>query len=126
MAKEFVWHGMNEEEIKKLEMKDFLKLIPARQRRSLKRGFSETQKNLLAKIEKGEQNIKTHCRNLVILPQMIGLFIKVYNGKDFVPIAITADMVGHYLGEFALTRKGVSHSAAGVGATRSSKAVSAR
>ena len=126
MAKEFKWQGMNEEEIKKLDLKKFIKLIPARQRKSLKKGFSEQQKILLQKIEKGEQNIKTHCRNLVILPQMIGLLLKVYNGKDFVPVSITSEMIGHYLGEFALTRKGVSHSAAGVGATRSSKAVSAR
>jgi len=111
MAKEFTWQGMNEEEIKKLELKDFIKLIPARQRRTLKRGFTEPQKVLLKKIEKGEQNIKTHCRNLIILPHMIGLFIKIHNGKDFVPLSITADMIGHKLGEFALTRKGVAHSA---------------
>ncbi len=126
MAKEFVWQGLNEEEIKKLELKDFIKLVPTRQRRSLKRGFSEVQKNLLKKIEKGEKNIKTHCRNIVILPQMIGLLIKVHNGKDFFPINITPDMIGHYLGEFALTRKNVAHSAAGVGATRSSRAITAR
>jgi small subunit ribosomal protein S19 len=126
MAKEFQWQGLTEEQVKKLDLKEFIKLVPARQRRSLKRGFTEQQKILLKKIEKGEKNIKTHCRNIVILPQMIGLLIRVHNGKDFAPLGITADMVGHYLGEFALTRKGVTHSAAGVGATRSSKAVSAR
>lgn len=126
MAKEFKWQGLTEEEIKKLELKEFIKLVPARQRRSLKHGFTEPQKIFLKKIEQGESNLKTHCRNLIILPQMIGLLIKVYNGQNFIPLTITADMVGHYLGEFALTRKSVSHGAAGVGATRSSKAVSAR
>ncbi len=126
MAKEFKWQGLTEEEIKNLDLKEFIKLVPARQRRSLKRGFKDQQKILVDEVEKGKQNIKTHCRNMIILPKMIGLLIKVYNGKEFVPISITADMIGHYLGEFALTRKGVSHSAAGVGATRSSKAVSAR
>ncbi len=126
MAKEFKWQGLTEEQIKQLDLKEFTKMVPARQRRSLKRGFTEQQKVLLKKIEKGEKNIKTHCRNMVILPQMIGLLLKVHNGKEFVPFSITPDMMGHYLGEFALTRKGVSHSAAGVGATRSSKAVSAR
>lgn len=126
MAKEFKWQGMNEEQVKQLELKEFMKLIPARARRSLKRGFTEQQQILMKKIETGEQDIKTHCRNFVILPQMIGMMLKVYTGKEFVPIAITAEMVGHFLGEFALTRKNVSHSAAGVGATRSSKAVSAR
>ena len=126
MAKEFKWQGRNEEEIKQIDLKEFMKLIPARQRRSLKRGFTEQQKILLKNMESGSKNLKTHCRNLVILPQMIGLLIKVYNGKEFIPVSITPDMIGRYLGEFALTRKGVSHSAAGVGATRSSKAVSAR
>ena len=126
MAKEFKWHGLTEEEMKKLELKEFMEMIPSRQRRSLKRGFSEQQKKLIKKIDNNENNIKTHCRNLVILPKMIGLLIKIYNGKDYFPITITAEMVGHYLGEFSLTRKNVSHSAAGVGATRSSKAVSAR
>ena len=126
MAKEFQWQGLTEEQVKNLELKEFIKLIPARQRRSLKRGFTESQKKFLQKIKEGDQNLKTHCRNLIILPQMVGLLIKVYNGKDFVPVGITAEMLGHYLGEFALTRKNVSHSAAGVGATRSSKAISAR
>jgi len=126
VAKEFKWQGLNEEEIKQLDLKEFMKLVPARQRRSLKRGFTEQQKIFLKKLEAGEKNLETHCRNMIILPQMIGLLIKVYSGKDFVPVSITPDMIGHVLGEFALTRKGVSHSAAGVGATRSSKAVSAR
>ena len=125
MAKEFKWQGLNEEEIKKLDLKDFMKMIPAKKRRSLKRGFTDAQKIFLKKIEVGEKNLETHCRSMIILPQMIGLLIKVYNGKDFVPVSITPDMIGHRLGEFALTRKSVSHSAAGVGATRSSKAVSA-
>ena len=126
MAKEFKWQGMNEEEIKKLDLKEFMKLIPSEKRRSLKRGFTEAQKIFLKKVEAGEKNLETHCRSMIILPQMVGLLIKVYNGKDFVPLSITIDMIGHRLGEFALTRKSVSHSAAGVGATRSSKAVSAR
>lgn len=124
--KEFKWQGMNEEQIKKLDLKEFIRLAPARQRRSLKRGFTEPQKTFLKKLEQGEKNLRTHCRNLIILPKMIGRMIKVHNGKEFIPLNITAEMVGHYLGEFILTRKGVTHSAAGVGATRSSKAVSAR
>ncbi|MBT4651315.1 30S ribosomal protein S19 [Candidatus Woesearchaeota archaeon] len=126
MAKEFKWQGLAEEEIKNLDLKEFLKLIPARARRSLKRGHTEDQKTLLSKIEKNEKNIKTHCRNLIIMPQMIGLSIGIYNGRTFVPLIITAEMLGHTLGEFSQSRKNVSHSAAGVGATRSSKAISAR
>jgi len=124
--KEFKWQGKSEEEVKNMDLKEFMELAPARIRRSLKRGFTDAQKSLMEKVEKGDKNLKTHCRNMVIVPQMIGMMIKIYNGKEFVPITITAEMLGHYLGEFSHSRKMVSHSSAGVGATRSSKAVSAR
>tara|TARA_Y100000310_G_C20573316_1_gene759173 strand:- start:420 stop:800 length:381 start_codon:yes stop_codon:yes gene_type:complete len=126
MAKIFTWQGKTEEEIKTLDLKEFMKMIPSRQRRTLKRGFSEQQKKLLKKVEEDDKNIKTHCRNMVIVPAMLGKLIKIHNGKDYLPITITVEMLGHYLGEFAHTRKMVSHSSAGVGATRSSKAISAR
>ncbi|MBT4935767.1 30S ribosomal protein S19 [Candidatus Woesearchaeota archaeon] len=124
--KEFKWNGKTEDELKQMDMDTFIELVPARQRRSLKRGFTDSQKSLLKRIDAGENNIKTHCRNMIILPSMIDKLLRIYNGKDFFPITITAEMVGHYLGEFAHTRKSVSHSSAGVGATRSSKSVSAR
>ncbi|MBT6774559.1 30S ribosomal protein S19 [Candidatus Woesearchaeota archaeon] len=126
MAKEIFWKGRTEEETKNLDMKEFQELVSSRQRRSLKRGFTEAQKSLMKKIESGDQNIKTHCRDMVITPIMLGMTFKIYTGKEFVPLIITLEMLGHSLGEFAHTRKSVSHSAAGVGATRSSKAVSAR
>lgn len=126
MAKEFTWKGKSEDAAAKLDLKEFMALIPSRQRRSLKRGFTEAQKALMVRIEAGENNVKTHCRDMIIVPQMVGKTLRVYNGKEYLPIAITAQMLGHYLGEFSHTRKGVAHSAAGIGATRSSKAVSAR
>lgn len=126
MAKEFRWHGKSEEELKGLDLKEFRSLIPAQQRRSLKKGFTEQQQKLLKKIEADDKNIKTHCRNMIILPNMIGKMIKVYNGKEYVPVVITSEMLGHRFGEFSHTRKMVTHSSAGIGATRSSKAISAR
>tara|TARA_Y100000310_G_C20650568_1_gene799187 strand:+ start:197 stop:577 length:381 start_codon:yes stop_codon:yes gene_type:complete len=126
MAKIFTWQGKTEQEIQTMDLKEFMKLIPSRQRRTLKRGFSEQQKKLLNQVEIDNKNIKTHCRNMIIVPAMLGKLIKVHNGKDYLPITITVEMLGHYLGEFAHTRKMVSHSSAGVGATRSSKAISAR
>ncbi|MFH1396531.1 MAG: 30S ribosomal protein S19 [archaeon] len=126
MAKELKWRGLSEEDVKNLDMSKFLELIPARRRRSLKRGYTEDQKALLKKIEKNEQNLKTHSRDMVIIPVMLGKSIMVYNGKDYVPVIVTVEMLGHCLGEYSHTRKSVSHSSAGVGATRSSKAVSAR
>ena len=126
MAKEFMWQGKNEEEIKQLDLKEFMVLIPSRARRSLQRGFTDAQKAFMKRLETGEDRIKTHCRDLVIMPQMLGKTILVYNGKDFVQVMIQPEMLGHFLGEFSHTRKMVTHSSAGVGATRSSKAVSAR
>jgi small subunit ribosomal protein S19 len=126
MAKIFTWQGRTEEEIKELDLSTFMELIPARSRRSLKRGFTEQQKKLLKRLETGEDNVKTHCRNLVIMPLMVGKTLRIHNGKSFETITITAEMLGHVLGEFSLTRKLIKHSSAGVGATRSSKAISAR
>ncbi|PIN87395.1 30S ribosomal protein S19 [Candidatus Woesearchaeota archaeon CG10_big_fil_rev_8_21_14_0_10_32_24] len=124
--KELTWNNMNEEEVKMLDLKAFLQYIPSRQRRTLTRGFTDAQKILLKNLETGKDNLKTHCRDMVILPKMIGKTFRVYTGRDFAPITITLEMIGHYLGEFAHTRKSVSHSSAGVGATRSSKSTSAR
>src|SRR3989344_7589427 len=126
MAKEFIWQGRTEEQVKRLDMKTFMSLIPARQRRSLMRGLSEQHKRLLKKVEANDPDIKTHCRDMIIMPAMIGKTIKVYNGKEYVMVIIMPDMIGHFLGEFSHTRKSVTHSSAGIGATRSSKAVSAR
>jgi len=126
MAKEFRWLGKTEEEIKKMDLKDFMKYTNARARRTLQRGFNDYQKVLLKKVLAGDQNIRTHCRDMVIVPAMLGSIIRVHRGKEYVPVTITGEMLGHYLGEFVMTRKPVTHSAAGIGATRSSKAVSAR
>lgn len=126
MAKEFRWLGKTEEEIKKMDIQEFMKVTNSRARRTLQRGFSDSQKVVLKKVQAGDKNIRTHCRNMLIVPAMIGSIIRVHRGKEFIPITITAEMLGHYLGEFVMTRKPVTHSAAGIGATRSSKAVSAR
>ncbi len=126
MAKELLWQGLNEEKVKELDLKEFSGMVPSRQRRTLKRGFTDAQKKLLKQIDAGKDNLKTHCRNMIILPKMIGRTFRIYNGKEFVPIIITVEMIGHYLGEFSHTRKPIKHSSAGVGATRSSKSTSAR
>ena len=126
MAKEFTWRGKSEEQIKKLTLKEFSLLVPARQRRTLERGFTESQKILLKRLEAGENNVKTHCRDMLILPLMVGKTMRIYNGKEYFSLLVAPDMIVHCLGEFSHTRKNVTHSAAGIGATRSSKSVSAR
>ncbi len=127
MAKKiFTYRGKTLEELKKMELKEFKNLLPSRRRRTLDRGFTDQQKKLIKKIKNKEKNIKTHCRDMVILPEMEGEVIKVYNGKAYVDVRIEADMIGHVLGEFALTRNKVSHSAPGIGATKSSSSLSVK
>ncbi len=123
--KEFTYRGKTIEELKAMPLQEFVKLIPARERRTIARGFTEAQKRLLKKIDAALQGtykkaIKTHCRDMIILPKMVGLKIHIHNGKDFVGIDIQNEMIGHRLGEFAETRARLKHSAPGIGATKSS------
>ena len=123
------FRGYTVEELQQMPLEKFIELLPSRQRRSLLRGFTPEQRKLLEKIRKAKKRLKegkrppvirTHVRDMVIIPEMIGLTIHVYNGKEFVPVEITPERVGHYLGEFALTTKKVEHGEPGLKATRSS------
>ncbi|WEU39840.1 MAG: 30S ribosomal protein S19 [Candidatus Odinarchaeum yellowstonii] len=125
MPREFTYRGFTIEELQKMSMDQFINLIPSRYRRSLKR-VSQQQKKFLEKIRKikssGKSGVKirTHFREAVILPEMVGLTIYVHNGKEFLPVEITPEHIGHYLGEFAPTCKKVVHGNPGIGATKSS------
>ncbi len=123
--KEFTYRGKTLDELKEMGINEFMELIPARRRRSLKRGFPDEQKKLLEKL-KTKDNVKTHCRELVILPNMVGKVILVHNGKAFVKVFIEEEMISHTLGEYALTRNKVSHSSPGIGATKSSSSISVK
>ena len=124
MAREFTYKGKPLEELRKMSMEEFSQLIPSRSRRALKRGLTELQKKLLLDIRKSPNAFhKTHARDMVIIPEMIGVKIGVYNGKEYVPVQIKPEMLGDRLGDYALTRKQVRHSAPGFGATKSSKYV---
>ncbi len=124
-AKEFRYRGYSIEELQQMSLEEFAELLPARQRRTIKRGFNEEQMKLIRKLMQsdGSKVIRTHRRDVIILPQFVGKRVAVYNGKEFVEFEIKPEMIGHYLGEFSLTRKEVKHSGPGVGATRSSKYV---
>lgn len=123
--KEFSYRGKSLEELKNMSINDFAELAPARQRRSLKREATDSERIFMKKIMKSN-NIKTECRDIIIIPQMIGKNIRVHNGKEFIPVLIQPEMICHRLGEFVLTRKRVIHHAPGVGATRSSASLSVR
>jgi len=124
--KDFSYKGRSFEDLKKMSLNEFAGILPARQRRTLKRGFTDAQKSLLKKIKKDKPYVETHCRDMIIVPEMVGKLIKVHNGKDFFPVTIEKDMLGHYLGEFSLTRKKVAHSSPGIGATKSSASLSVK
>ncbi len=125
-TKEFKYKGKTLGELSKMGLSELADLLPARPRRSIKRGMSEDHKKLLKKIEQGKKKIKTHCKDIIVLPQMVGRLIMIHNGKEFVPVTIQEDMIGHYLGEFTLNRKETKHSAPGIGATRSSSHISVK
>ncbi|MFQ6055580.1 MAG: 30S ribosomal protein S19 [Methanosarcinales archaeon] len=118
---EFTYRGYTIGELKNMKMEQLVEIMPARQRRTIKRGFSDRHKKILKKIQKGEKVIRTHLRDMIILPNMVGLTLEIYNGKEFNKVEVQPEMIGHYFGEFALTRKKVVHGSAGIGATRSSK-----
>ena len=131
MARQFFYKGKTLPELKKLEIKEFINLLPSRQRRSIRRGFTDQQKILLKKIDKSikdeaKKPIKTHCRDMIVIPKMIDVTLKIHSGKEFIPVVIQPKMLGLYLGELVLTRSKVAHSAPGVGATKSSAAISVR
>lgn len=121
--KEFRYRGLSIEELQKLSIEELLPLLTSRSRRSLKRGLTEKQEKLLNDIEKSQKGdvIRTHLRDMIIIPSFVGHRVDIHNGKEFQRIEIQPYMIGHYLGEFALTRSKVKHTGPGVGATRSSK-----
>ena len=123
MPKEFLYKGRNEDELKALSMDEFIGLLPSRMRRSLRRGISDRQRILIEKIRAWtpeKKPIRTHARDLVILPEMIGNTIHVFNGIEFVEVKIDLKKIGHYLGEYAITNRPVRHGRPGIGASRSS------
>jgi len=122
MAKKFLFQGKTIEQLQNMSLEEFSKLLKSRARRALKRGLTTQEKILLENIKREPNKFhKTHCREMVILPEMVGKKLGVHNGKEFFPVMITEEMLGHRLGEFSHTTKEVKHSAPGIGATKSSK-----
>ncbi len=126
--REFTYRGYTINQLMGMPMDEFIRLLPSRQRRSLLRGLTPEQRSLFERIRKAKTAstkgkklvIRTHCRDMIILPEMVGLTISVHNGKEFTPVEIQPEMIGKYLGEFAITTGKVTHGAPGLKATRSS------
>lgn len=111
--KELKFKGRTIEELQKLDVREFASLLRSRQRRTVLRNFQKHEnfiKRANSQLNKGKKAIKTHLRDLVIVPAMVGMKIQIYNGKEFVPIEVMIEMLGHKLGEFSPTRVRARHS----------------
>ena len=120
---EFTYRGYKIDELKAMGMSELLPLMPARARRKINRGLNRSEETLLAKIREGDEKVRTHVRDMIVMPEMVGKTLEIYNGKEFLKVEFQPESVFHYLGEFALTRHKVTHGSAGIGATRGSKYV---
>lgn len=124
--KEWSYKGKTKEELVKMSLNELMAILPSRERRSLKRGMKTEHKKLLKSLNSNDKDVKTHSKDMVILPEMFGKLVKIHQGKEWVIVSITEEMIGHRLGEFVMTRKKVVHSAPGIGATRSSASLSVK
>jgi len=121
MPKNFQYRGRSVDDLKAMSMDEFINLLPSRMRRSLRRGLSNEQRIILERLRQEDgKPIKTHSRDMVVIPEMIGKSILVHSGQEFVEVRINEKMLGHYLGEFVITNKLVRHGKPGIGASRSS------
>jgi small subunit ribosomal protein S19 len=125
MPKEFRYRGFTVDQLNSMSTEAILQLLPSRARRSLNRGISDDKRKLLEDVRSQKDGklvgqIKTHARDMLVLPVMVGATVGVYTGKEFLSIQIKPEMIGHYLGEYAITNKKVVHGTPGIGASRSS------
>ncbi|CAL9229726.1 unnamed protein product, partial [Arabidopsis halleri] len=128
--KKFSFKGVDLDALLDMPTDDLVKLFPARIRRRMSRGLTRKPMALIKKLRKAKleapagekpEVVRTHLRNMVIMPEMIGSIIGVYNGKTFNQIEIKPEMIGHYLAEFSISYKPVKHGRPGQGATHSSR-----
>jgi small subunit ribosomal protein S19 len=126
---DFTYRGHTLDELQEMSVEEVAELLPARQRRTIERGLSEAHGDLLEEAraadpdETANDPIRTHLRDMPILPVFVEKTFSVHTGQGFERVEVEPEMIGHYLGEFQLTRTSVEHGQAGIGATRSSKFV---
>ncbi len=125
MVREFRYRGYSLEQVESMSLEALLALLPSRQRRSLNRGISPEKRKLIEDVKAakaGNQKgpIRTHARDMIVLPYMVGLKLEIHSGKEFVSVEIKPEMIGHYLGEYVITNKKVTHGTPGIGSSRSS------
>lgn len=109
----FKYRGKTIEELKDMKIDELAQIFPSRVRRKITRGFTEQEGILLKKFQSGEKKIRTHCRDMIVLPEMVGNKIQIYNGKEFVEVTIVPEMIPLRFGELVPTRRIASHSGMG-------------
>lgn len=124
MAKKFAYRGFGIEELKAMPLDKFALLLPSKLRRSMRRMSAKTRQ-FIEKLRKTDPKkaLKTHLREMIVVPEMIERKLLVHNGKEWAAVVVTPQMLGKRLGEFSITTKLVKHSGPGIGATRGSKSV---
>ena len=123
--KDVLYRGKTLDYMKTLDVRESTKFLPSRSRRTILRNFN-TIENFIKRCEKKislNKRIRTHKRDIVIVPKLVGLTIAIHSGKIFQDVIILPEMIGHRLGEFVATRSKVNHGAAGIGATKGSRAL---
>jgi len=131
----YTYRGKTLDDLKSMELKDFVELLPSLRRRYVTRNFGVKHVHLINKLKKAREAVqgqagirppvvRTHLRSMVVLPEFVDNVIGIYNGKEFVEVQVKPEMIGHVLADFSMPKKVVRHSKAGVGATRSSSATS--
>ena len=123
ISKEKKYRGQTLDHLKSLDTREFAKFLSARSRRTVLRNFDVVDKfvkSCESKI-KNKKDIRTHLRDMVVVPKLVGMIISIHNGRSFQKVQINMEMIGHRLGEFSLTRSRVKHTSAGVGATKGSR-----
>ena len=122
--RKFSYRGVDLEKLLELKTDKLVELFCARQRRRFRRGLGRKPLALVKKLRKAKrevqgmdkpETIRTHLRNMIIVSEMIGAIVGVYNGKVFNTVEIKPEMVGTYLAEYAITYKPISHGRAGIG-----------
>merc|ERR1712126_599296 len=128
--RKFTYRGVDLDQLLDMSNEQLVELFPARQRRRFRRGLKRKHMALLKRLRKAKKEcpalekpavIKTHLRNMIIVPEMVGSMVGVYNGKTFNQVEVKPEMIGHYLAEFSITYKPVKHGRPGIGATHSSR-----
>ncbi len=124
MVKKFLFKGLESEELKRLPLDKFIPLIPTKMRRSIRR-MATKMKKFITKLRTSDPKkpIRTQMREMVVIPEMIDRQFQVHNGKDYMIVVVTPQMLGKRLGDFSIPIKLVKHSGPGIGATRGSKSV---